>query len=125
MPKVKRIVQRPWGRKSKGGWIIQPDCLLKALKEGDIAEFGDLQVGAKQLSELVKLMRFPDQELHIMSNGHLEVRNIERYLRGKPPAVRTEFRKARLEHSFRVDNKAWLPEKVVTTTVVIKPRKFG
>ena len=124
MPSVKRIVQRPWGRKSRGGWIIQPNCLIDALKKGEVAEFGDLQVGARQLIELVKLMRFPDQELLITSNGHLEVRNLERYLKRTATSVRTEFRKARLEHSFRVDNKAWLPKKA-NITVVIKPRKFG
>lgn len=118
---MKRIIERPWGRKKgRDGWIIQPDELLKALKTGEIAEFGKLQVGAKQLSELVKLMRFPDQELLITNNGRLEVENIARVLVKK----RTEFRKPRLVYSFRVDDKAWLPKKA-TVTVVIKPRKFA
>lgn len=121
--KVKRIVRRPWGRKRNGGWIIQPDELLTALKAGEIAEFGKLHVGARQLAELIKLMRFPGQELHISSNGWLEVRNIERYLARKPMSVRTEFRKAKLEHSFRVDDGAWVPKKAAIT-VVIKPREF-
>ena len=122
--KEKRIVRRPWGRRKNGGWIIQPDELLKALKDGEIAEFGKLHVGAKQLSKLIVLIRFPDQELFISSNGRLEVRNVERYIARKPTSVRTEFRKARLEHSFRVDDGAWVSKKA-TTTVVIKPRKFA
>jgi len=119
----KRIVRRPWGRRKNGGWIIQPDELLKALKDGEIAEFGKLHVGAKQLADLVRLMRFPDQELLVSSNGLLEVRNIARVLVKRPQGIRTEFRKPKLEHSFRLANKAWLPEKA-TITVVIKPRKF-
>jgi len=121
--KVKRIVERPWGRRLKGGWVIQPDELLKALKGGDVAEFGKLHVGAKQLGKLIALMCFPDQELLIRSNGLLEVENIERYIARKPTSVRTEFRKPRLSHSFRVDDKAWLPEGA-TKVVVLKPRKF-
>jgi len=121
----KRIVRRPWGRRKNGGWIIQPDELLQALKEGDIAEIGKLHVGAKQLAKLIVLMRFPDQELHISSNGQLEVRNMERYIARKPTSVRTEFRKPKLEHSFRVSNNAWLTKtSKPQTTVIIRPRKF-
>ena len=119
----KRIVRRPWGRRRNGGWIIQPEELLQALKDGEIAEFGKLHVGAKQLSKLIALMRFPNQELLITANGQLEVKNIERYIARKPTSVCTNFKKARLEHSFRLGDKAWLPVKA-TTTVVIKPRKF-
>ena len=118
---MKRIIERPWGRKrGRDGWIIQPTELRNALKQGDIAEIGKLQVGAKQLSELIKLMCFPDQELLIRDNGRLEVENIARVL----VKGRTEFRKPRLVHSFRLDDKAWLPKKA-TVTVVIKPRKFA
>ena len=116
---AKRIVQRPWGRRKNGGWIIQPDEILKALKAGETAEFGKLHVGAQQLSRLIALMRFPDQELLVTSNGQLEVQNIARVLVNR----RTEFRQPRLKHSFRVDDGAWVPKKE-TTTVVIKPRKF-
>lgn len=119
MQKVKRIVRRPWGRRLKGGWVIQPDELLKALKDGQVAEFGNLHVGARQLSKLIVLMRFPNQELFITTNGRLEVENIARVLINK----HTEFRKPRLRHSFRVDDKAWLP-RGATKVVVLKPRKF-
>ena len=123
MLKVKRIVRRPWGRKRKGGWIIQPEELVEALKGGEVAEIGKLQVGAKQLSELIKLMQFPDEEFLVTSNGHLEVETIRRVLAKKDGHVITNFRKARLTHSFRVDSGAWLPKKHLVT-LVIKPRKF-
>ena len=127
MQKVKRIVERPWGRRLKGGWVIQPDELLKALKGGDVAEFGKLHVGAKQSGKLIALMCFPDQELLIRSNGLLEVENIRRILKeSKEGHRRTEFRKPKRSHSFRVDNNAWIGKTAKPlTTVIIRPRKFG
>lgn len=122
----KRIIRRPWGRKHKGGWIIQPDHLLEALKAGQIAEFGKISVGARQLGDLVRLMRFPDQELLIRINGRLEVENISRFISEKSGHRRTEFRKPKLSHSFRVDNNAWIPKSSKPAiTVIIRPRKFG
>jgi len=125
--KDKRIVRRPWGRRLKGGWVIQPDSLLEALKAGEVAEFGKLHVGAKQLAKLIALMRFPDQELLVRSNGLLEVENISRIiLESKEGYRRTEFRKPRLSHSFRVDNNAWIGKSArPVVTVIIRPRKFG
>ncbi len=120
MQKDKRIIRRPWGRKFKGGWIIQPPELLAALKAGDVAEFGDIHVGTKQLCKLVQQMEFPDQELLVYSNGQLDVSNIRRVQGQK----RTGFRKARLSLSIRVEDNAWCPKRPFTT-VVIRPRKFA
>ena len=126
MQKVKRIVRRPWGRRLKGGWVIQPDELLKALKDGEVAEFGKLRVGSRQLARLIALMRFPDQELLIRNNGLLEVENIGRILKeSKEGHYQTKFRKPRLSHSFRVDNNAWIGKSAKpVVTVIIRPRKF-
>lgn len=123
MAKDKRIVRHPWGRKGRGGWIIQPKDLMEALKDGDVAEFGKLRVGARQLAKLIALLRFPDHELLVKSNGQLEVQNLERYVSVREGNRRTEFRQPRLRHSFTVCNKAWIPSKT-TVTVIIKPRKF-
>ena len=126
MKKDKRIVRRPWGRRKNGGWIIQPDELLTALKDGEIAEFGDLHVGAKQLAKLIALMQFPDEEFLVSSNGQLDIQTIKRVIVKRDGKYRTNFRKPKLEHSFRVSNKAWLPKtNRPQTTVVIKPRKFA
>ena len=121
---MKRVVRRPWGRKQKGGWIIQPSELLQALKDGDTAEFGKIQVGAKQLRQLLDCMSYPDEEFLVTNNGHLEVSNIKRILVTRNGQRRTAFRKPKLHHSFRVSNNAWLTGKKVTTTLVIRPRKF-
>ena len=124
--KDKRIVRRPWGRRLKDGWVIQPDSLLEALKGGEVAEFGKLHVGAKQLAKLIALMRFPDQELLIRSNGLLEVENISRIIKESKGQRRTAFRKPRLSHSFRVDDNAWIGKSArPVVTVIIRPRKFG
>lgn len=117
-------MRRPWGRRKNGGWIIQPDELLKALKDGQVAEIGKLQVGAKQLAELIRAMRFSDEELLISSNGQLELQNIRRVIIQKNGKTRTNFRKPKCAHMIRLEPKAWLP-KNATTTVVIKPRKYA
>lgn len=119
-------MRRPWACRRKGGWIIQPADLLAALKDGDIAEIGKLHVGARQLTKLIALMRFPDEEFLVSSNGQLDIATIKRVIITKDGKKRTAFRKPKLEHSFRVSDKAWLPvRKNPMTTVVIKPRKFG
>jgi len=125
--KDKRILRRPWGRRLMGGWIIRPESLLEALKGGDVAEFGKLQVGAKQLSKLIALMQFPDQELLVRSNGNLEVENVSRvYLERGVGYCRTAYRKARLSHSFRVSDQAWISETAKpAVTLIIKPKKYG
>ena len=126
MKKDKRAIRRPWGRRRNGGWIIQPEEFLTALKDGHIAEIGKLHVGAKQLLYLIKLMRFPDEEFLITSNGCLEVETIKRVVGKKNGHPCTNFRKPRLQHSFRVSDKAWLPEtKKPQLTVVVRPRKFA
>ena len=126
MKKDKRVIRRPWGRKQNGGWIIQPNELLQALKGGEIAEFGKLHVGAKQLGKLIALMKFPDEEFLVSSNGRLDIETMKRVIVTKDGKRRTAFRKPRLEHSIRVSNGAWMPEsKKPMTTVVIKPRVFA
>jgi len=122
--KQRRIIGRPWGRRHKGGWIIQPESLVKCLKEGNVVEFGKLQVGTKNLIELVRLMNFPDQELLINVNGKLEIQNIARHVAVKGDHFRTTFRLPKNRHYFSLCDKAWLPN-VVTATVVIKPKKFA
>ena len=125
MQREKRIVQRPYGRRKNGGWIIQTESLLKALKEGDVAEFGNLRVGARQLRELIRLMTFPDYEVLVTTNGHLECQNMLRVLKRQSNGLnRTEFRKPRRTHSFRVDDNAWLPAQP-KRIIVIKPKKYG
>lgn len=125
MQREKRIVQRPHGRRKSGGWIFQTESLLQALKEGDVAEFGKLRVGARTLRELIRLMTFPDYEVLVTTNGHLECQNMVRVLKRQPNGLnRTEFRKPRRTHSFRVSDKAWLPNQP-KRIIVIKPKKYG
>ena len=122
---MKRTLQRPWGRKHRGSWIIQPDDLLKSLKAGDAVEIGKVQVGTRNLIDLVRLLKFPDQELLISANGKLEVQNIARYMQVKDGHPRTAFRLPRRgRHYFSLYNGAWLPE-VIKTMVVLKPKKFA
>ena len=123
MNKVKRIVQRPWGRKYKGAWVIQPKELLTALRQGDTAQLGVITVGTKNLIEIIRNMDFPNQELLIKSNGKLEFENIGRHFAETPSGRKCVFRLPRLRQYFSVCNKAWLP-KETKRLVILKPRKF-
>jgi len=126
LKKDKRVIRRPWACKRKGGWIIQPDELLQALKDGEIVEIGKLHVGARQLAKLISLMQFEHEAFFVSSNGHLEVETMKRIIVTKNGLRRTAFRKPRLAHSFRVSDTAWIPKaKRPMTTVVIKPRKYA
>lgn len=122
---MKRTVQRPWGRKQRGGWIIQPGSLLDALKKGDAVKIGEVTVGTKNLISLVRLMEFPDEELLIRTNGKLEVENIARTFRMNPAVGHRQchFRAPRNRHFFSLCNNAWLPA-IIKTLVVLKPKKF-
>jgi hypothetical protein len=125
LKKDKRIVRRPWGRRKNGGWVIQAADLVKILREGDIAEINEIQVGSKPLRQLIITMCFPDEELLVTSNGHLEVQNIKRFIVNTNGQRKTHFRKPKRQHSFRLMNGAWLSKTATPkVTVVIKPRKF-
>lgn len=120
--RMKRNVQRPWGRKRNGGWIILQEDLVKALKDGDAIQVGEVTVGAKQLRQVISLV--PCEDVLIRSNGSLEIETIERVIVRKPDNVKTSFRKpAHNWNYFRLFNNAWVP-KVVKTLVVLKPRKY-
>ena len=122
---MKKTVQRPLGRKHKGGWIIQPDHLITALKHGDAVQMGEVSVGTKNLINLIRLMEFPDEELLIKVNGKLEVENIARTYRYNPALKhrQCQFRSPRNRQFFSLCNKAWLPDNV-KQLVILKPKKF-
>ena len=120
---MKRIVQRPWGRRHRQGWIILKDELAKALKDGDAIQVGEVTVGARQLRQLVNLV--PCRDVLIRSNGKLEVETIQRVIVRKPTSVKTSFRKpAHNWNYFSIFDKAWVPT-VIKTLVVLQPKKYA
>jgi len=121
---LKRTVQRPWARKKGDGWVFWNADLIKALKAGDIVEFGKVSVGAAQLRRLLQLMPYPD--ILIRANGKLEVETVQRVNRKQGDGhYRTSFRKPRQNYSFfTLVNRAWVPS-APKTVVVLKPRKYA
>lgn len=122
---MKRTVQRPWGKKKDGGWVILNAELIKALKTGDAVEFGGITVGTAQLCQLLRLMPYSDSL--IRANDRLEVETVKRIFshQGADEKARVSFRKPRHNYSFfALVNKAWLP-RVSKTLVVLKPRKYS
>ena len=121
---MKRIVHRPWGRRKNGGWVLWNNELIKALKAGDVVEFGKIRVGAVQLRRLLQLLPFEDSL--IRANGRLEVETVQRISRKqKDGQYRTSFRKP--VHNFNffaLANGAWVPS-APKTVVVLKPQKYS
>ena len=120
--KDKRIVERPWGKRRKGGWVLQRQELLEALKKGEVFELDNVRVGAKQLSRLIGLLPYDD--CVIRANANLEVETIQRVIRSNNGTRKTGFRKPKHYHQeLSIVNGAWL-RRNFTTIVVLRPRKF-
>ncbi|GAH63990.1 unnamed protein product, partial [marine sediment metagenome] len=72
---MKRKVERPWGRKRNGGYIIGTSQLVDALKKGDAVEFEKVTVGTRQLIQLLKLL--PGEYCQVSANGRLEIETVQ------------------------------------------------
>ncbi len=118
-----RVQRRLWGRRRNGGWVLPTAELLKALKDGEVVEFDRIQVGTRTLRKLIELMTFPDLELLVTSNGHLQLENMVRQTVQKDEQLTNVFRLPRNRHMVRVYSGAWEP-KTVNTVVVIRPRRY-
>ena len=89
-----------------------------------MVEFDKIQVGTKQLRKLIDLMTFPDLELLVTSNGHLQLENLARKVMKTPDGQNTiSFRRPRNRHMVKVYSGAWEP-KIVNTIVVVRPRRY-
>jgi len=69
--KDKRIVERLFGRRRKGDWVLQRQQLLEALKKGEVFELDNVRVGANQLRRLIGLLPYDD--CLIRANGKLQI----------------------------------------------------
>lgn len=122
MSGIKRIVERPWGRRRKGGWVIQCSELLEALKKGEVFELDNVRVGASQLRRLISLL--PYEDCLIRANGNLEIQTIQRVIRSNNGTRKTGFRKPKHYHQeLSIVNGAWL-RRNLTKILVLRPRKF-
>jgi len=122
--KVKRIVERPWGRRQRGGYIFLRSHLLEVLKKGEAVELDKVVVGAKQLQKLISLL--PCEDCLLRANGNLEIETIISVpIQCKDGVFRMSFRKPNKGYRqfMSIVNGAWLP-KVATRVVVLRPRKY-
>jgi len=119
---MKRKIERPYGRKYRGGWLFLKASLTDALKKGDAVQLDGITVGAKQLRQLISLL--PYEDCLIKANGRLEVETVERVPREKNDGTLVySFRKPEHYHQwFGIVNGAWVPRNT-QTVVVIKPKK--
>ena len=118
----KRIVERLFGRRCKGGWVLQRQQLLEALKKGEVFELDNVRVGANQLRRLIGLLPYDD--CLIRANGRLEIETLQRVIRNNNGTRKTGFRKPKHYHqAISIVNGAWL-RRDFTKILVLRPRKF-
>ena len=120
---AKRIVERPWGTRRKGGWVISTKSLIESLKKGASVQLDKVTVGTKPLIELLRL--FPGEYCWISANGRIEVETIRMVFRNvngkrKPSFVRPK----RYYNWFGLDHGAWLKPHMRLNPVILKPKKF-
>ena len=92
---MKNKIERPWGHRRKGGYVIRTSQLVDSLKKGNAAQFEKITVGTKPLVQLLRLL--PGEYCQISANGRLEI---------------------------ALNDGAWLKPYMRANLVVIKPRKF-
>jgi len=120
--KDKRIVERLFGRRRKGGWVLQRRQLLEALKKGEVFELDNVRVGANQLRRLIGLLPYDD--CLIRANGRLEIETLQRVIRNNNGTRKTGFRKPKHYHqAISIVNGAWL-RRNFTKILVLRPRKY-
>jgi len=121
---AKRIVERPWGTRSKGGWVIRTDSLIESLKKGEAVQLDKITVGTKPLIQLLRLT--PGEYCKVSANGRLEVETIQLIPRkGKDGVFRAGFTKPKHYHNwFGLLDGAWLKPHMRVNPVILKPRKF-
>lgn len=121
---AKRIVERPWGTKRNGGWVIRTDNLIEALKKGDAVQLDKITVGTKNLIQLLRLL--PGEYCRISANGRLEVETVQFISRkGKDGNRKAGYiRPKHYWHWFEIFDGAWLKPYMRVNPVILKPRKF-
>ena len=121
---AKRIVERPWGTRSKGGWVILTENLIQSLKKGEAVRLDKIVVGTKKLIPLLKLL--PGEYCRISGNGRLEVETVQFVSRkGKNGELKAGYVKPKHYYNwFALLDGAWLKPHMTINPVILKPRKI-
>lgn len=121
---MKKRIERPWGHRRNGGYVILTSSLVESLKKGEAVEFGKITVGTKPLIQLLRLL--PGEHCQITANGRFEVETVQihyrNWLKGNRKA--SYIKPKHYHHWFALHNGAWLKPQMRMNLVVIKPRKF-
>ena len=122
---MNRTVQRPWGTKRKGRWVIKTSDLIESLKEGKAVRLNKVTVGSKNLIQLLRLL--PGEYCQISANGRLEFETVRMVSRkNKAGHYKASFiRPKHYWHWFGIIDGAWLKPGMRINPVILKPRKFA
>lgn len=120
----KRILERPWGTRRNGGWVLRTASLIESLKKGKSVQIDKITVGTKNLIELLRLL--PGEFCRISANGKLEVETVQiSYRKGKDGQRKASYGKPKHYYNwFGLLDGAWLQPYMRVNPVILKPRKF-
>lgn len=121
---MKRKIERPWGTRSKGGWVISTGSLIDSLKKGEAVQLDKITVGTKPLIQLLRLL--PGDHCRISANGQFEVETVQIQYRRRNDGTRKAgyVRPKHYYNWFGLFDGAWLKPYMRMSLVVIKPRKL-
>jgi hypothetical protein len=121
---AKRIVERPWGTKRKGGWVIRIAYLIESLKKRDAVQLDKITIGTKPLIQLLRLL--PGEYCQISANGRLEVETVQTISRKRKDGTRRVgyIKPKHYYNWFGLQDGAWLKPYMRVNPVVLKPRKI-
>ena len=121
---MKNRIERPWGRRRNGGWVISTSRLVDALKKGKAVQLEKITVGTKPLIQLLRLL--PGEYCQISANGRLEIETVQfKSRKGKDGVMKAGYVRPKHYHNwFALQDGAWLQPYMRMNLVVIKPRKF-
>jgi len=122
--KVKRIVERPWGTRRNGGWVIRTTSLIDSLKKGEAVQLDKITVGTKHLIQLLRLL--PGEYCKVSANGRLEFETVQLVSRkGKDGTRKAGYARPKHYHNwFGINDGAWVKPHMRVNPVVLKPRKI-
>ena len=123
--KTKRVICKLWGHRLHGGYVFRRDELTDALRKGDAFDFKGIQVGSRQLKELIHLL--PQDFCLLRANGGMEVETVDERWRKDGDSRKCHFVKPSHDYAmFKVFKGAWMPKspKTPVVTVVLQAQKY-
>lgn len=120
----KKIIERPWGTRRNGGWVILVKSLIASLKKGDAVQIDKVLVGTKPLINILRLL--PTDYCRVTANGKLEVETVELTFRNVKGVRKAGFGKPKkFNQWFGLFDGAWVQPNMRLNPVILRPKNIN